>query len=103
MAKRKQRRTFTPAFKFKVALEAVKERKSINEIAAEYKVAANQVSAWKKELKEGGSALFERKNARNEEREEQEKQTARLERTLGRTVVERDFLLKKCEELGIDP
>ena len=101
MAKRKQRRTLTPAFKFKVALEAVKGLKSINEIAAEHKVAPAQVSAWKKELNEGGSALFERKNARDDEKKEQEKQTARLERTLGRMVVERDFLLKKCDELGI--
>lgn len=103
MAKRSKRRTLTPAFKFKVALEAVKGLKSINEIAAEYKVAPAQVSAWKKELSEGGSALFERKNARDDNKKEQEKQTARLERALGRTVVERDFLLKKCEELGIDP
>ena len=101
MAKRNQRRTLTPKFKFKVALEAVKGIRSINDIAAEYKVAPTQVSAWKKELQEGGSALFERKNARNDEKKEKEKQTAQLERTIGRLVVEKDFLAKKCEELGI--
>jgi len=102
MAKKK-RRVFTAAFKFKVALEAAKGLKGINEIAAEHKVAPNQVSAWKKELSECGSSLFERRNAKAEEKQEHEKQTARLERALGRTVVERDFLLKKCEELGIEP
>ena len=103
MAKRNQRRTLTPKFKFKVALEAIKGLSSINEIAAKYKVAPSQVSAWKMELQEGGSELFERKNARNNDKKEQEKQTTRLERTIGRLVVEKDFLVKKCEELGIDP
>ena len=41
-------------------------------------------------------------NARDEERAELKKQTARLERTLGRTVVERVYLEKKCKELGIE-
>ena len=103
MAKRNQRRTLTPKFKFKVALEAIKGLSSINEIATKHKVAPSQVSAWKLELQEGGSALFERKNARNDERKEQEKHTAKLEQTIGKLVVEKDFLVKKCEELGIEP
>ena len=103
MAKRNQRRTLTPEFKFKVALEALKELRSINQIAADFKVAPTQVSAWKKELREGGSDIFERKNARNDERKEAEKRTDQLERTLGRVVVEKEFLIKKCKELGIEP
>lgn len=103
MAKKNQRRTLSPHFKFRVALEAIKGLRSINEIAAEFKVHPTQVSAWKKELQEGGSAIFERKNARDPEKLEEEKRTAELERTLGRVVVEREFLVKKCKELGIEP
>jgi transposase-like protein len=103
MAKRNQRRTLTAKFKFKVALEALKGLRSINEIAAEHKVAPTQVSAWKKELLDGGDSLFERKNARDDEKKEQEKRTEQLERTLGQIVVEREFLVKKCRELGIEP
>lgn len=103
MAKRNQRRTLTPKFKFKVALEAIKGLSSINEIAAKHKVAPSQVSAWKLELQDSGSELFERKNARNDDKREQEKRTASLEQTIGRLVVEKEFLVKKCEELGIDP
>jgi transposase len=103
MAKRNQRRTLAPKFKFKVALEALKGLRNVNEIAAEFKVAPTQVSAWKKELQEGGFEVFERKNARNDERKDQEKRTAQLERSLGKLVVEKEFLVKKCEELGIDP
>ena len=50
-----------------------------------------------------GGTLFERKNARDEECGELRKQTARLERALGRTVVEKEWLVKKCGELGIEP
>ena len=103
MAKRNQRRTLSPQFKFRVALEALKGLRSINEIAAEHKVHPSQVTAWKKELQEGGSELFERKNARDSDKQEQEKRTAELERTLGRVVVEKEFLVKKCKELGIEP
>ena len=94
MPKRSIKRNLSPQFKFQVALEALKEVRSINEIAA---------TSWKKELREGGSLLFERKNARNRELEDQETHTAELERTLGKIVLEKEFLVKKCKQLGIEP
>ena len=97
------RRTLNAQFKFQVALEAVKGLRSINEIAAEYRAHPTQVSTWKKELLEGGSALFERKNAHNRELVDQERHTAELERTLGKIVIEKEFLVKKCKQLGIEP
>ena len=103
MPKKNQRRTLSAQFKFRVALEALKGLRSINEIAADHQVHPSQVTTWKKELSEGGSALFERKNARDTERQEQEMRTAELERTLGRVVVEKEFLVKKCKQLGIEP
>ena len=74
-------------------------------------------ATWNKELKEGGSTLFERKNARDDERIKEKAPTAelertlgklertlgKLERTLGKVVVEKEFLVKKSVELGIDP
>jgi transposase-like protein len=103
MTKRSSRRTLNAQFKFQVALEAVKGLRSINEIAAEYKVHPVQVSTWKKELLESGSALFERKNGKNRDLQDQETRTAELERTLGKVVVEKEFLVKKCKQLGIEP
>jgi len=44
----KKRKIFTGAQKAKVALEAVKGLKTINEIAQEHGVHPNQVSQWKK-------------------------------------------------------
>lgn len=53
----KQRRQFSEQFKFKVALEAAKGLRTINEIASDYEVHPNQVSAWKKRLLEDGSGV----------------------------------------------
>lgn len=103
MSRRSKRRTLSPQFKFQVALEALRGLRSINEIAADHKVHPSQVTAWKKELAECGSSLFERKNGRNHEQEQLQERTEELERTLGRVVVEKEFLVKKCKQLGIEP
>jgi putative transposase len=103
MSRSSKRRTLSPQFKFKVAIEALKGVRSISEIAAEHQVHPAQVTTWKKELLEGGSALFERKNAKNQAADDAEERTAQLERALGRVVVEKEFLLKKCKQLGIEP
>ena len=43
-----QHRNFGKAFKAKVAIEAIKSEKTINEIASIYEVYPNQVRQWKK-------------------------------------------------------
>jgi transposase-like protein len=96
MPKRNTRRNHTPRFKFRVALGAAKGLRSINEIAAEHKLTPSQVTARKKELLSEGSALFEQKNARNRESEAEQERTEALERTLGRVVVEKEFLIKSA-------
>jgi transposase len=97
-----KRRTHSPEFKARVALEALKGLKPVHEIAADNKVHPVQVSQWKKELRERMAELFERKNARSDEADEDQKLIERLERKVGQVVVERDWLAKKCKELGID-
>ena len=101
MSKRK-RRHLTAEFKARVALEALKEEKSIQQIAKDEDVAPTQISAWKKELEERMSELFERKNAASDAAKKSDKQAARLERKVGQLVIEKEFLEKKCEQLGID-
>ena len=101
MSKRK-RRHLTAEFKARVAKEALKEEKSIQQIAQDNDIAPTQVSAWKKELEERMSELFERKNAASDAAKKSYKQAARLERKVGQLVIEKEFLEKKCEQLGID-
>lgn len=100
---KKTRRNHSAAFKARNAKEALRGIKPINQIAEENNLHPVQVSTWKKELEENMTQRFERKNAADHKQRELEKHCERLERKLDRTVVEKAFLLKKCEELGIDP
>jgi len=54
----RKRRSFTPSFKAKVALEAVKEVKTISEIAQKHKLHPTQINLWKKQLLDGAEDVF---------------------------------------------
>ncbi|MFT5496902.1 MAG: transposase [Kiritimatiellia bacterium] len=99
---RKPRRNHSPAFKSRIAMEALKGIKSITEIAEENQLHPAQVTAWKSELVKNAESLFVRKNAVDEERVDMERATERLERKVGQLVIEKEFLEKKCKQLGID-
>jgi transposase-like protein len=53
-----KRRTDSPEFKARVAMEAISGRRSIQEIAADHAIHPIQVSQWKRQLLEGASELF---------------------------------------------
>lgn len=61
------RNKFDEQFKAMVALEAVKEELTLQELAEKYQVHPNQISLWKKKLLEQAAMLFERKNTKDEE------------------------------------
>ena len=86
------KKRYTAAVKSKVALEALKGLKTISEIASEYEVHPNQVSQWKRQLREGIEHVFTDpiRNARSEEKEKD-----RLYQEIGRLKVELDWLKKK--------
>lgn len=73
--------------KCKIALEAIKGRKTVGEICQEFGVAAGQVSEWRKQLEQSASALFEQENKKN-----QQEEIDRLHRVIGQLAAERDFL-----------
>lgn len=87
------RRTFTAAFKAKVALEAVRGDKSLSELATRHEVHPSQIREWKKALLSGLPELFSDKRRTKEKRVEDE--TAKLYEEIGRLKVERDWLKKK--------
>ena len=60
------------------------------------------MSAWKKELETRKIDIFERKNASSDSTKKQEKRSEQLERKVGQLVIEKEFLEKKCDQLGID-
>ena len=55
---KRTRRTHAPGFKAKVALAAIKGEKTLAELAQQYDVHPNQITAWKAHLVEAASGLF---------------------------------------------
>src|SRR5579872_3392663 len=54
------RRKFTSEFKKKAVLEALKERNTIQELAAKHEVHPQQITDWKRQFLENSDAAFER-------------------------------------------
>jgi transposase-like protein len=98
------RKRFDEQFKAKVALEAVKEEQTLQELAKKYQVHPNQISAWKKKLLEQSAILFERKNKKDEEYAQLKKEKDELFRQLGEMQYQNEWLKKKYKQLyGKDP
>ncbi len=89
MKKRKKR---SDDFKARVALDAVKGQKTINELASEYGIHPNQIGQWKKKLIDGSSDVFSR--GKNREAESHEAERDRLYQQIGKLQVEVDWLKK---------
>ena len=90
----KKRQSFSKDFKAKVALEALREESTIQEIAVKYGVHPNQISQWKAQAISGMADIFERPNKKSEAVRRQEEQENELLKTIGEQKVELDFLKK---------
>lgn len=89
---KKSRTPRTAAFKKKLALEALREDKTLGQLAGEHGVHPLQVGKWKKELIDRAESLFEGKKSRKQD-DEFDREV--LEKKIGRLTVEIDFLKKK--------
>jgi putative transposase len=87
-----KRKKYSDEFKARVALDALKGHKTINELASEYGLHPNQIGQWKKKLIEGSADVFSKKKDREAESHEQEKD--KLYRQIGKLQVEVDWLKK---------
>lgn len=91
----RQRRIHSDDFKARVALAAVKEQKTVNELASQFSVHTSQIQDWKRRLLEGAKELFgsakeRRQHAANEP------DTAELFEQIGRLKMELEWLKKKA-------
>ena len=91
MATRRRRR-FTADFKKRVALEALRGDRTVQEIAARHEVHPNQVSTWKRQAIDGLDEVFGRGGASRQS--DQEATIRDLHAKIGELTVERDFFLR---------
>ena len=82
-------------FKKRIAVEALKENKTVREIASEYEVHPSQVCKWKNDLTEKAISLFEDTSRRKNSEKDFLKKEADLLEKIGRLTVELDWLKKK--------
>ena len=95
-----KRRRHDPEFKARVALEALKGVKTIQEIAKEFDVHPVQVSEWKKTMAQNAASAFGG-GAGKTEAEDFERERERLHAKIGQQAVELDWLTKKSKQLGL--
>lgn len=94
--KKQTRRKFAPTFKAKVALEAIKEKSSLAELAKKFEVSPIIISRWKAELLANMGAAFEKST----KAEEPDVDTQELYAQIGQLKVENEFLKKSFRKLG---
>lgn len=92
-----QRKRHNADFKAKVALSAIRQDKTINQLTTEYGVHATQIHNWKKQAVSAISQAFSNRTARQEQNHVAE--IDELHRQLGQVIAERDWLKKKSASL----
>ncbi len=92
-----KRQKHSAAFKAKVALEALQEREPITDIARKHGIHPQMITRWKKELMERATQVFEHPASAPAE----EENTDKLYMKIGQLEVERDFLKKNLQKLGL--
>lgn len=90
------RRQHPPAFKAKVALEAVKEDKTVAELSSQFSVHPTQIKQWRDILEKGLPNLFQSRQSDKER--DREDLVTRLYEQIGKLQVQSEWLKKK---LGI--
>ena len=91
--KKRQRKQYSADLKAKVALEAIKGQRTIQEIGSHYGIHPNMVMNWKKQLLDGAAEIFSTGRANAGEADEQLK--AELYQQIGKLQVDVDWLKKK--------
>src|SRR5215470_3244948 len=89
-----QRKQYSAEFKARVALEALKGLKTVNELASTYGVHPTQIAHWKHRLQKEMSEIFSARRAKREH--DQEAFQAQLYQQIGQLKVELDWLKKKA-------
>jgi len=96
MNMKRKRRKFSSKFKAKVALEAIKERQTLSELAEKYELHPNQITTWKKEFLSNAEEVFVKKTSK---KNDTERELAKLYQKIDQLEIEKDFLKKSLGEI----
>ena len=80
---KQKRRNHSPEFKARIALEAIRGVKTVQQIAADNHLHPVQVTQWKGQMLESASGVFERGGTQTARTQDEEKEKARLEGEIG--------------------
>lgn len=89
----RQRKSYSADMKAKIAMEAIKGQRTVQEIGSHYSVHPSQVAQWKKHAVEHLAQVFQDGRSRDERADEELK--AELYQQIGQLQVELDWLKKK--------
>jgi transposase-like protein len=92
---KRNKRKFSPEFKAKVVIEALKEHTTIEELARKYELHPNQISQWKKEFLARAASVFGSGDKGNADQQQQEEKIEKLYQEIGKQKIEIDWLKKK--------
>jgi len=97
---RKKGQTYSAEKKTKIVLELLKEEETIAQIASKYKITSQSITKWKKQFLENASLAFEPAKVVQEFKNEiksKDEEIEELQKQLGKSVVEKEWLAKKLE------
>jgi transposase-like protein len=93
-AKRKQ---YSPSFKAKVALEALKDKETLAELSKKFEVHPTMIGKWKQEFLSRAASVFEKAS---EAETGEQIDPDQLYAKIGRLELENEFLKKSLKKLG---
>ena len=100
----KKRKVYNASFKSKVILDLLESGLTLNEIASKYELLPKNIINWKKQFIENMSLAFDKSSVVKEYKDEIDdlrKEGDKLAKTLGKTVIERDWAMEKLTSLDL--
>lgn len=97
----KKRRMYDDRFKAKVAIESIKNEKTISELSGIYEIHPNQIRKWKKHVIENLPSVFSFSKRKNTEINELKDREDMLYKQIGKQNIELEYLKKKYNQLSI--
>lgn len=95
------RRQFDAPFKARIALEAIREEKTISELASEHGIHPNQIRKWKREFEAGASKVFTADKDENRELKQLRKEKEELQHLIGEQTIRINWLKKNVDRFNL--